>query len=263
MLSFLSVLTDFPAAGHSFIISGKTSGGAQKFNVSFSCGKSNCDIALMLLCNFADGKVTRSSLANGQWTDGETDENLTSGTAMPLRRGEKFTIYILVGDNRFHIAINDKPFCTYNFKVPANQIQAVTVTGDVENVTQMDHRLVFPLLYPLVNNDTSDIVFSGFIPRKYEPGHVTVINGIASGNPHGEFVVMFFENDCSRQLIHFNPRFDQNDVVVNTMHGCDEYEKKYSIFEFSLIFLKVPAGAMLKFILGRSLSPSINHSKLH
>lgn len=222
MFNFLSMLSDFPATGHVFIVSGKSSSGAQKFNVSLACGKSNCDVALMILCNFADGKIVRSSLANGNWTDGESDENLTSGAANPIRRGEKFSIYILVGDSRFHIGINDAPFCTYNFKVPINQIRAVSVSGDVDSISQMDHRLVFPLLYPLVNNDTPDIVYSGFIPRKYEPGHVIVIGGVASGNPQGEFVVMFFENDCSRQLIHFNPRFDQSDVVINTMNGCDE-----------------------------------------
>lgn len=224
MLNFISVLSDSPATGHAFIVSGKTTQDAQKFNVSLACGKSgNCDIALMLVCDFNDGKIIRCSLINGSWSDSETEENRTSQVSNPIRRGDNFKIYILVGDGRFHVSINDVPFCTYNFKNTLNQIKAVSVSGDVEKVTQMDHRLIFPMLYPLVNNDTPDIAFSGFIPSKYAPGHVTMVTGVASGNPQGEFVVMFNENGHVRQLLHLNIRFDQQNVVMNTMNGDDEY----------------------------------------
>lgn len=223
MTNFVSVLSDFPATGHAFIISGKTSQNAQKFSVSLACGKAgNSDIALMLYVDLAGGEVTRSSLINGNWSARESDENCTSNPSNPIRRGENFTIYVLLGDSRFHISINDKSFCTYDFKGALKEIRAVSVSGDVDSVTQMDHRLVFPSLYPLVNNDTPDVVYSGFIPRKYAPGQVVLISGIATGNSQGEFVVMFNENDSSRQLIHFNPRFDQQDVVINTMNGDDE-----------------------------------------
>lgn len=221
-MNFQSILSDFPATGHVFIISGKTTSNAEKFSVSLACGKSNCDIALMLLVNFDENEVTRSSLVNGNWSQAESDENLTSGEKNPVKQGSDFTIYILVADTKFHVSIGGKPFCTYDFKVPAKSIRTVSVSGDVSSISQMDHRLVFPLLYPLVNNDTPDIAFTSYIPRKFEPGHVAVISGIASGNSQGEFVVMFNENDCYRQLIHFNPRFDQKTVVMNTMNGCDE-----------------------------------------
>ena len=216
-------MSDFPATGHAFIVSGKTSYDAQKFCVSLACGKTaNSDIAMMLVVNISDGKIVRSSLINGNWTDGECDENLTSNSINQIRRGDKFTFYILVGDSSFNVSVNGSTFCTYKFKLAPKDIRAISVSGDVETITQMDHRLVFPYLYPLVNNDTPDLVFSGFIPRKYEPGHVTLISGVANGNPQGEFVIMFFENDSCRQIFHLNPRFDQQSVIINTMHGDDE-----------------------------------------
>lgn len=219
MSNFFSVLSDVPATGHVFIVSGKTSFNAQKFNVSLMCGKAgNSDIALMLFCNFGDGKVGRSSLVNGSWNESEDYAKVSN----PIKRGEDFTIHILVGDDRFHISINDEAFCTYNFKIPVKEVKGISVSGNVERVTKVDHRLVFPLIYPLVNNDTTDVTFSGIIPKKITPGHVTVISGVANGNPQGEFVIFFLENDSNRQLIHFNPRFDQRDVVINTMHGYDE-----------------------------------------
>lgn len=219
MSNFLSVLSELPSTGHVFIVSGKTTFNAQKFNVSLMCGKApNSDIALMLFCNFGDGKLVRSSLVNGNWSNSEDSSSLSN----PAQRGEEFTFHILVGDDRFHVSVNGQAFCTYNFKTPTKEIRAISVSGDVENVTQVDHRLVFPSIYPLVNNDTSDVTYSGIIPRKFKPGHVSIISGVVTGNPQGEFVIFFLENDSNRQLIHFNPRFDHQDVVINTMNGYDE-----------------------------------------
>lgn len=219
MSNFMSVLSEFPATGHVFIVSGKTLFNAQKFNVSFMCGKAgNSDIALMLFCNFGDGKLVRSSLFNGSWSESED----YSKVSCSFKPGEEFTFHVLVGDDRFHVSVNGEAFCTYNFRIPVKEIKTISVSGDVESITQVDHRLVFPSIYPLVNNDTSDVIFSGIIPRKLKPGHVSIISGSATGNPQGEFVIFFCENDSNRQLIHFNPRFDQQDVVVNTMHGYDE-----------------------------------------
>jgi hypothetical protein len=223
MLNFLSALSDSVATGNVFVISGKSSENAQKISISLACGKAgNSDIALMLLCNFSDDKIVRTSLVNGNWSESEDTQNLTSQVNNPINPGDDFKIYILVGDDRFHVSINDKAFCTYNFRLPLNQIKAVTVSGDVDKITQMDHFLVFPLIYPLVGNEEVELAFSGFIPRKFKPGHVVLISGVASGNPEGEFVIFFSENDSNRQLIHLNPRFDQQEVVINSMLGDEE-----------------------------------------
>lgn len=222
MFNFLSFLSDSPATGHVFIVSGKASFNGQQLTVSLNCGKpGSSDVALLLLVNF-DGKISRTSLVNGAWSEYEDEANLTTQVANQIKRGDDFTIYVLVGDNRFHVSIDGESFCTYNFRVAPKEIRAVSVSGDVDSVTQMDHRLVFPSVFPLVVSDTPDLVYSGFVPRKFQPGQVIVISGVASGNPQGEFVVFFCENDTQRQLIHLNPRFDQQEVVINTMLGDDE-----------------------------------------
>lgn len=224
MLNFSTVLSDFPTTGHVFDISGKVDGNAQKFNVTLACGTAGySDIALMIDCNINDGKIIRTSLTNGAWSQAESDENLAPGAdSNPLKRGEDFEIYILVGDDRFHVSINEKAYCTFKFQLPVNSIRSVNVSGDVECLTKVDHIKVFPLIYPLINTDTENVVFSAHIPRNYEPGHVIALTGTAFGNPQGEFVIFFMEEDTSRQLIHFNPRFDQQEVVINTMLGDEE-----------------------------------------
>lgn len=223
MFNFSSFLKEVPTTGHVFIVSGKASESGQQFSVSLNCGKpGSSDVALMLLVNLNDRKILRSSLVNGVWGEYEDDANLTTQVANQINRGDDFTIYVLVGDNRFHVSIDHESFCTYNFRVAVDHIRAVSVSGDVDRVTQMDHRRVFPSVYPLVVSDTPDLIYSGFVPGRFQPGQVVTISGVASGNPQGEFVVFFSENDTSRQLIHFNPRFDQREVVINTMLGDDE-----------------------------------------
>jgi hypothetical protein len=201
--------------GHVIIVSGKTTQSTEKFNISLACGKeSNSDIALMVFGNLSEDKIVRTTMLNGGW--GESEDFGDN----PIKRGEEFTIYIVVGDDKFHIAIDDEAFCTFKFRIDPKQIKAV-FANDLDVVTQIDHRLVFPLTYPLVQ-DIPDIVYSGIISKNFRPGHVIAISGCFSGSLSGEFVVLFCENDTTRQLIHFNPRFDTNEVVINTMHGYDE-----------------------------------------
>lgn len=213
----MSNLVETLATGHVLIVSGRTTAFAQKFNISLACGEdSTSDIALMVYGNLGDDKVVRTSLANGGW--GESEDSGDN----PIKIGEEFTIYIMLGDDRFHIGIDDEAFCTFKFRMEPSRIKSVTATGDLDSITQMDHRLVFPLTYPIVSNAIPNIAFSGIISKNYRPGHVVVVSGFFTGNPSGEFIVFFCENDRTRQLIHFNPRFDSRECVVNTMHGDDE-----------------------------------------
>lgn len=57
------------------------------------------------------------------------------------------------------------------------------------------------------------MALEAFIPRTFEAGDVVMIKG----KTNGEFVVMFMEDESDRQLIHFNVRFDEMHVVMNTM----------------------------------------------
>jgi hypothetical protein len=207
-MNFSSVLSEVPA-------------NAEKFRVSLACGKDpNSDVALMLAVNFAENQITRTSLINGSWTPGEDAENLTCPVSNPILRDQTFIIFIFFGESKFHVSINEEPFCDYDYKLPANSIRAIWVSGDVETVLEAGHRTIEPEAYPLVPN-MDDIVFNGVISRKYSPGHVVVVTGIPKGGSEGEFTIMFRENNTMRQLVHFNARFDESVAVMNTMNGED------------------------------------------
>lgn len=214
---FLSTLCEPLSAGHVIIVTGKTTQSTERFNISLACGtEPESNIALMVFANFRDreDKIVRTTYLNGGW--GESEDSGDN----PIKRGDEFTVYIMVGDDKFHISIDDEAFCTFKFMIDPKQIKAIAV-NDLDTVTQMDHRLVFPLVYPIVH-DPENLAFSGIISKNFRPGHVIVVQGSISGNGEGEFVVLFCENGTSRQLIHFNPRFDARECVVNTMHADDE-----------------------------------------
>lgn len=212
-------MSEFPAFGHSFIVSGKTLPNANSLTVALTCGKvPNSDVALMIWADFNERRIKRNSFIGGVWTASESTENITGSALCPIEQESGFIIYILIGDDKFHVSIDGEPFCTYAFKMPVKSIMMISVGGDLECVSQADHRKVFPFVYPLSNNDYDNIVFEGFIPKHYAPGHVVVISGVVGGNPGGEFVIMFNEEGSTRQLIHFNARFSEGSVVMNTMH---------------------------------------------
>lgn len=81
-------------------------------------------------------------------------------------------MYILVGDNRFSIAINDDPYCMYDFRLPVDEIRTIEVTRDLQSISQIDHRSVFPQPMPIVQADSSRFDFSNDAPRKFYSGHV-------------------------------------------------------------------------------------------
>lgn len=54
--------------------------------------------------------------------------------------GERFQVYIFVGEKNYYIAINKEPFCKYGIKTPIEDIRTISVTGDLESINQVDHR---------------------------------------------------------------------------------------------------------------------------
>lgn len=55
--------------------------------------------------------------------------------------GERFQVYVLVGEKNYFISINQEPFCKYGIKAPIEDIRTISVTGDLEWINQVDHRL--------------------------------------------------------------------------------------------------------------------------
>lgn len=84
--------------------------------------------------------------------------------------GEIFKFYILIGDQKFHIAVNNQTFCTYAYRLPVESIRTVQLKYDLQFVTQVDHRAVFPSPHPPVQFDDARNIFSNDVPKPFKYG---------------------------------------------------------------------------------------------
>lgn len=211
-MDFMSTLSEAPAPGHSFVISGRTTEDAKSMTISFTIAPvADSDIVFYFYVDFEDNKIMRSSIVGGAWTESDESPNV-------FGRGDDFQIQFQLHPERVHVIINDNVFCDYHTKLSVDAIKAIFIAGDVVRVTECDHMKIEPEFFPLVETDNKDIVFSSFIPSKVKPGHVVVLTGVASESSDGEFVIMFNENGKRiRQIVHLNVRFDERSVVANTM----------------------------------------------
>lgn len=203
--------------GHIFVIAGKTIDAASNFAVNLACGKSpEADMPLHIGVRFHSESIVRNTLQEGSWGEEENEENLLSAPN-PIMSGCYFKFYILVADDKFHIAINEQPFCTYNFRMSLEEIHAINVVGDVQCVTRVDHRRAYPSPWPMIQEDIKSDAFSGDAPRQYMPGHVMIITAIPSGNPQGSFAFRFTDGASKKQIFHMGVRFHQRATIFNGM----------------------------------------------
>ncbi|CAO1414495.1 unnamed protein product [Diamesa serratosioi] len=228
--NFSGYLLESPKVGHVIVISGKTIERAKEFTLDLSSGKnSGDDIPLQFLIRFDRDDVQTNSFISGEWGEIKTEEN-------PIVSGWDFKFYIMMGDDKFHVAINEEHFCTYNYRMKLDDIKVVKLDGDIEKVFQVDHRMVYPTPWPQTQAEFKTISFRGDFPRPFTPGQIIVITGIPSGDPMGSFFIRFNEGTSSKQRFHFNPRFDEQVVVVNSMNDKLEWldEIRSNSFPFEL-----------------------------
>ncbi|XP_058442756.1 32 kDa beta-galactoside-binding lectin [Malaya genurostris] len=206
--------------GQIFVIGARPIDDAERIDINFLSGKSDeADNILHISIRFLEDIIVRNSKIGGSWGYEERAESLNELTAPnPITAGELFKLYILVGDDKFHIAINGQPYCTYAFRATLSEIRAISLFKDIQQITQIDHRQAFPTPFPAIQLEEKFNSFSNDVPKPFLPGHVIVITAIPFGNPRGGFIIRFMENGSKRQALHFNPRFDPHYVVVRNSH---------------------------------------------
>ncbi|XP_070499161.1 32 kDa beta-galactoside-binding lectin-like isoform X2 [Chironomus tepperi] len=237
LTSFLGNLYGPVDVGQIFVIAGKTVDGASILEVDLAATKYDpTDVPLHISVQFHSETIERNSLIDGAWGEGETVENAIASTN-PIVPGWDFRLCIFTGDEKFHIAINDQPFCTYNHRLPLELINAISITGDVQKIFQVDHRRAYPSPWPLLQEEiTRNSGHSFDTPKKFYVGHVFVISAIPSGNPNGTFVLKLHHGSSVRQMFHLSARFNQRNVIVNSQSDSLEWrkdEEKYG-FPFQL-----------------------------
>ena len=133
-------------------------------------------------------------------------------------KDSKIKFYILTLDSKFRIALNDEHLCSFDYKCDLSYIKLIRVSGDVDYVTQIDHRKIYPQPWPQNQEDFSTISFSSDLPCRFSENSIIVLRMILSGATTGSFFIRFNEMGSKKQLLHFNPRFDEKVIVVNSMN---------------------------------------------
>lgn len=122
---------------------------------------------------FRENIVVRNTCQLGEWGEEERTEHLINEKVTnPLVAGEKFKIYILIGDEKFHIAFNNQSYCTYAHRMPVEEIRTLQLAYDLQVVTQIDHRTIYPSAIPAVQYDEANMIFSSDVPMLFKPGSV-------------------------------------------------------------------------------------------
>lgn len=224
--------------GHIFVVSGKTIDDASNLIINLAAGKvGDFDIPFHFSVRFHSENIVRNSFSveGDGWMEEEIEENLLS-SPNPIIAGWDFKVYILVGDEKFHVAVNDQPFCTFNYRLPLESITAIQVLGDVQRIYQVDHRRAYPTPWPFIQEDVkrgSEVSFD--IPKQLFPGHCMVIHAIPTGNPTGTFVVKLTDGATKRQMFHISCRFNKRVTAVNSMTESMEWRRDEERYGFPFV----------------------------
>lgn len=155
---------------------------------------------------------------DGQWRKDSVTNFDQHAITKPIVSGEFFVIYILMGENRFHISINSKAFCVYDYHLPIDLLRTIEIKDQIQVIKQIDHRTIFPNPWPPVHASDYFKAFSSDAPILFRAGHLIVITARCFNNKKGQFIIKFMDADTKKEDIHFSVRFDQKVVVRNSMN---------------------------------------------
>ncbi|XP_036317850.1 32 kDa beta-galactoside-binding lectin lec-3-like, partial [Rhagoletis pomonella] len=117
------------------------------FHINLATAKSvinpNADIGLRFSCFFRKDLIVRNARINGIWGEEEIHDIEGHSLQNPIEMGEFFVIYILACEEKFHISINNRPFCTFKYRLPLKSLRTIEICEQIQVIKQMDHRAVF------------------------------------------------------------------------------------------------------------------------
>ncbi|CAD7085936.1 unnamed protein product [Hermetia illucens] len=144
-------------------------------------------------------------------------------TAPNVAPGKKFSIVIVMIENEFLIAVNQKTVYGYNYLEETGSKSEVFILGGVEAITQFDFRTIFPIAIPATQFQTDNTVFSTEYPHLLYPGFVILLDAVAKGPQDGMFIVYFPSSYRLRTLLWFGVDFATRTIGRKTMNEDMEY----------------------------------------
>ncbi|KJH49929.1 galactoside-binding lectin [Dictyocaulus viviparus] len=110
--------------GRRLFVSGLVLKGAKQFCIDLHAGG---DLACRIKVALPLRKVFRTARLYDRWSP----EERIGGSQFPFKRKHTFDVLIYCAEDRFEILVNDYPFACFAHRVPCNQINKLSIEGDI------------------------------------------------------------------------------------------------------------------------------------
>ncbi|XP_062869767.1 galectin-9-like isoform X2 [Trichomycterus rosablanca] len=230
--------------GKTISVTGWVIPGAERFQVDLQCGtQASADIALHFNPRYSgnSGYVVCNTRQSSSWGP----EERSSPT--PIPRGSNFNVTFLINRNSYSVVVNGVHFKEYLHRIPFSSVNAISVRGGVDiqsisfpdpAVTKSDFANFSYMVKPSCANpglmagpppysapETYIVPYKAVIQGGFYPGKVIMVQGFVNYDAD-RFSINLRHN--SGIAFHFNPRFNENVVVRNSLMkeqwGCEERE---------------------------------------
>lgn len=202
---------EFPGGlrmGKALRVRGFVNDDAEKFAINFNSDVDGEQVGVHFNPRQDEMTVVLNSKV-GDWQEEERIED-----SMPFLRGQFFDCHFVAWDGCFMIYVNEKFFGSYNFRVQPEEIFFLDICGDV---TLMDVEFTDPLPGDYIKEVHSGLEKNDLIVTKgffYPEGNRFAINLIYGTT---------MDDDVG---LHFNPRRDDGETVLNSKDGGDWQEEE-------------------------------------
>ncbi|XP_023869125.1 galectin-9 isoform X2 [Salvelinus sp. IW2-2015] len=226
--------------GKTITVTGRVLPGAQRFNVNLQCGsRGNPDVALHFnprYDSFLDVVVCNTK-QDSKWGSEEREYFAT------MTRGANFTLMFLVNRDSYSIIVNGALFMEYLHRLSFSRVDTISVDGGVEvqSIAFSNPAVTSPPPQPgYPGHPHSAFSAAGFLqaPPPYTaqppytpkpsfvvpyknimagglyPGRNITIQGVVNHNADKFCINLRFNSGVA---FHFNPRFNENVVVRNSL----------------------------------------------
>lgn len=221
--------------GQATIVTATSKKSTDVFEIDLS--HANGDIALHMSVSLRKREFLRNSYQNGRgWMQENFGGNLMQGDVFDhLKAGKEFKITVYITKNTFIVAVNDQPYCTFNYRLSPTDITEVFVKGALKKVKAAKQ----------ITSSTPDFKFVNF-PKSFRASIVSLepfsfnplgrtkiklrdtFTVLATAREHATFSIRLLNSKTKKIFLTHSACFETRKFVINgTEHP--ESDGKYSI----------------------------------
>uniref|UniRef100_A0A8C7L9D6 Galectin n=1 Tax=Oncorhynchus kisutch TaxID=8019 RepID=A0A8C7L9D6_ONCKI len=217
--------------GKTITVTGRVLPGSQRFYVNLQCGsRGNPDIALHFNPRYDESKdvVVCNTMQHSKWGPEEREYPAS------MTRGANFTLMFLVNRDSYSLIVNGAHFMEYLHRLSSSRVDTIFVDGGVEiqsiafsnpavtppppqpGYPVHPHSVISkPIVMVMLWTLCSQVVpYKNIMVGGLYPGRNIIVQGVVNHNADRFYVNLRFNSGVA---FHFNPRFDENTVVRNSL----------------------------------------------